>query len=106
MAEGGAEDIVLGDRNGSFQNQSEEASTSKRSSRPLVSAWAEPKKKKEISTRKSHDWNYSTEHQQAEKRRKRGKLTIIDASAEIIDETPSLNSRYYIRKVTIFVESA
>ena len=33
MAEGGAEDVVLDDRNGSFQNQSEEASTSKRSSR-------------------------------------------------------------------------
>ena len=31
MAEGGTEDIVLDDRNGSFQNQSEEASTSKRS---------------------------------------------------------------------------
>ena len=33
MAEGSAEDDVLDDRNGSFQNQSEEASTSKRSSR-------------------------------------------------------------------------
>ena len=33
MAEGGAEDIVLGDLNGSFQNQSEEATTSKQSSR-------------------------------------------------------------------------
>jgi hypothetical protein len=45
MAEGGAEDIVLDDRSGSFQNQSEEASTNKRSSRPLVSAWAELKKR-------------------------------------------------------------
>ena len=45
MAEDGAEDVVLDDRNGSFQNQSEEASTSKRSSRranvEAVSAWAE-----------------------------------------------------------------
>ena len=93
-------DIVLDDQNGSFQNQSEEASTSKQSSRPLVSAWAELKRKKEIS-RKPHDWNYSTEHQQAEKRRKRGKLTIKDASVEIIDEAPSLNSRYYIHKARI-----
>ena len=50
MAEGGAEDIVLDDRNGSFQNQSEEASTSKQSSRrasvEAVYAWAELKKKK------------------------------------------------------------
>ena len=49
MAEGGAEDVVLDDRNGCFQNQSEEASTSKRSSRrtsvETVSAWAELKKK-------------------------------------------------------------
>ena len=41
----GAEDVVLDDRNGSFQNQSDEASTSKRSSRrasvEAVSAWAE-----------------------------------------------------------------
>ena len=37
VAEGGAEDDVLDDRNGSFQNQSEEASTSKRSSGAL--AW-------------------------------------------------------------------
>ena len=58
MAEGGAEDDVLDDRNGSFQNQSEEASTSKRSSRrtsvETVSARAELKKKKE----KSHNRNY------------------------------------------------
>ena len=61
MAEGGAEDVVLDDRNGFFQNQSEEASTSKRSPRcasvETVSAWAELKKKG-ISTRKSHNWNY------------------------------------------------
>ena len=52
MAEGGAEDVVLDDRNGCFQNQSEEASTSKRSSRrtsvETVSAWAELKKKKDL----------------------------------------------------------
>ena len=62
MAEGGADDTVLDDLNGSFQNQSEEATTSKRSSRhasvETVSAWAELKKIKEISTRKSHKWNY------------------------------------------------
>ena len=56
VAEGGAEDVVLNDRNGSFQNQSEEASTTKRSSRrtsvETVSAWAELKKKE------SNNWNY------------------------------------------------
>ena len=87
MAEDGTEDVVLDDRNGSFQNQSEEASTSKRSSRrasvEAVSAWAELKKK-----RKSPRGNCTTgitEHQQAEKRRKRSKLTIKDASAEQLD---------------------
>ena len=87
MAEDGTEDVVLDDRNGSFQNQSEEASTSKRSSRrasvEAVSAWAELKKK-----RKSPRGNGTTgitEHQQAEKRRKRSKLTIKDASAEQLD---------------------
>ena len=39
MAEGGPEDIVLDDQNGSFQNQSEEASTSKRSEAPGALAW-------------------------------------------------------------------
>ena len=81
MAEGGAEDVVLDNQNGSFQNQSEEASTNKRSTRcasmEAVSAWAELK---QIST-----WNQITEHQQAEKRRKRSKLTIKDASAEHLD---------------------
>ena len=84
MAEGGAEDVVLDDRNGSFQNQSEEASTSKRStwraSMEAVSVWAELKQK-----RKSPRGNLITEHQQAEKRKKRSKLTIKDASAEHLD---------------------
>ena len=68
MAEGGAEDDVLDDRNGSFQNQSEEASTSKRSSRrtsvETVSAWAEQESPRGNRT------TGITEHQQAEKRRK------------------------------------
>ena len=50
MAEGGADDVVLDGENGSFQNQSEEASSSKRSSRrasvEAISAWAELKKKR------------------------------------------------------------
>ena len=44
MAEGGADDVVLDGDIGSFQNQSEEASSSKRSSRrasvEAISAWA------------------------------------------------------------------
>ena len=71
MAEGGAEDVVLDDRNGSFQNQSEEASTSKRSSRrtsaETVSVWAELKKKE---SPRGNRTTGITEHQQAEKRRK------------------------------------
>ena len=45
MAEGDADDVVLDGENGSFQNQSEEASSSKHSSRrasvEAISAWAE-----------------------------------------------------------------
>ena len=45
MAEGGADDIVLDGGNGSFQNQSEEALSSKCSSRrasvEAISVWAE-----------------------------------------------------------------
>ena len=56
MAEGGAKDVALDDRNGSFQNQSEEASTSKRSSRRAP---------------RGNCTTGITEHQQAEKRRKK-----------------------------------
>eukprot|EP00731_Ephydatia_muelleri_P001829 Em0001g1829a len=80
----------LDDRNGSFQNQSEEASTSKRNSRrasvEAVSAWAELKKKKEGNLHaRGNRTTGITEHQPAEKRRKRSKLTIKDASAEQLD---------------------
>ena len=56
MAEGGAKDVVLDDRNGSFHNQSEEASTSKRSSRRAP---------------QGNRTTGITEHQQAEKRRRK-----------------------------------
>ena len=82
MAEGNADDVVLDGENGSFQNQSEEASSSKRSSRrasvEAISAWAELKKK-----RKSPRENRTTgitKDQRAEKRR--SKLTIKDASTD------------------------
>ena len=87
MAEGGADDVVLYGENGSFQNQSEEASSSKRSSRrasvEAISAWAELKKK-----RKSPRENCTTgitKDQRAEKRKRRSKLTIKDASTDQLD---------------------
>ena len=84
MAEGGADDVVLDGENGSFQNQSEEASSSKRSSRrasvEAISAWAELKKK-----RKSPRENRTTGDQRAEKRKRRSKLTIKDASTDQLD---------------------
>ena len=87
MAEGGADDVVLDGENGSFQNQSEEASSSKRSSRrasvEAISAWAELKKK-----RKSPRENRTTEDQRdqrAEKRKRRSKLTMKDASTDQLD---------------------
>ena len=50
MAEGGADKVVLDGGNDSFQNQSEEASSSKRSSRcasvEAISVWAELQKKR------------------------------------------------------------
>ena len=87
MVEGGADDVVLDGENGSFQNQSEEASSSKRSSRrasvEAISAWAELKKK-----RKSPRENRTTgdqRDQRAEKRKRRSKLTIKDASTDQLD---------------------
>ena len=73
--------------NGSFQNQSEEASSSKRSSRrasvEAISAWAELKKKRK-SPRENHTTGI-TKDKRAEKRKRRSKLTIKDASTDQLD---------------------
>ena len=90
MAEGGADDVVLDGDIGSFQNQSEEASStccSKRSSRrasvEAISAWAELKKKWK-SPRENRTTGI-TKDQRAEKRKRRSKLTIKDASTDQLD---------------------
>ena len=67
MAEGGAEDAALDDRNGSFQNQSEEASTSKRSSRRAP---------------RGNRTTGITENQQAEKRRKKEVVRFPRSSSD------------------------
>ena len=71
MAEGGAEDVVLGNQNGSFQRKLQLASEAPGASVETVSVWA-----RALNKRKSPRGNRTTgitAHQQAEKRRKRSK---------------------------------